>query len=102
MLLILNAEADLRKGSFAMGHKKVPELIRNRIIGETGRLHDQLDVIAFKQDKGKKAIIGIYGAHATTVSSWNSEFSADYPGQYQKKLEQNGWDMALFFCRYCW
>ncbi|PHQ61721.1 MAG: hypothetical protein COC08_03845 [Maribacter sp.] len=95
--LILNARKDKQAAKFSSGNIKVPKVIRNRIIGETGRLNDRLNLLSFIQNKGKKAIIGIFGAHATTIGTWNDEFSADYPGYFQRSLEAKGVDMALFF-----
>ncbi|PCE64737.1 neutral/alkaline non-lysosomal ceramidase N-terminal domain-containing protein [Sediminicola luteus] len=95
--VILAALDDLKPSKMGYGHTKIPQLIRNRIIGETGRLHDQLDVVRLEQIGGKKGIIGIFGAHATSISTWNSEFSGDYPGAYQRALLQKGWDHSQFF-----
>ncbi len=75
----------------------VPGLIRNRIIGETGRLNDKLTVVSVKQDGAKQAVIGVFGAHATVLGSWNDEFSGGYPGYFQRKLEGTDIDMAMFF-----
>lgn len=95
--LILDARKNKRAAKFSSGDIRVPNVIRNRIIGETGRLNDKLNLLSFIQDNGKKAVIGIFGAHATTIGTWNDEFSADYPGYFQKSLETKGVDMALFF-----
>ena len=96
--LIRKARANKQPAKFASDAIHVPNLIRNRIIGETGRLNDKLNIVSFIQNKGKKAVIGIYGAHATTIGTWNDQFSADYPGYFQKHLEeQPNIDLALFF-----
>ncbi|MDT7828814.1 neutral/alkaline non-lysosomal ceramidase N-terminal domain-containing protein [Pricia sp. S334] len=95
--LILNARKDRKPARFSSGDIRVPNLIRNRIIGETGRLNDKLNVATFAQHEGKKAAIGIFGAHATTIGPWNDKFSGDYPGYFQRSLEAKGIDLALFF-----
>ncbi len=95
--LILNARKDKKPARFSSGHIRVPNLIRNRIIGETGRLNDKLNVATFEQQGGKKAAIGIFGAHATTIGPWNDTFSGDYPGYFQRRLEAKGIDLAMFF-----
>jgi len=95
--LILDARKDKKAATFSSGHIRVPNLIRNRIIGETGRLNDNLNVATFTQHNGKKAAIGIFGAHATTIGPWNDKFSGDYPGYFQRSLEAKGIDLALFF-----
>ncbi|HUH46020.1 MAG TPA: neutral/alkaline non-lysosomal ceramidase N-terminal domain-containing protein, partial [Arenibacter sp.] len=95
--LVKNALADQRPAAFASGYIRVPDLVRNRIIGETGRLNDKLDLLSFIQDNGRKATIGAYSAHATVIGTFNDEFSGDYPGYFQRHLEANGTDLALFF-----
>jgi hypothetical protein len=95
--LILNARKDKKLARFSSDYIRVPNLIRNRIIGEPGRLNDKLNLITFAQDQGKKAAIGIFGAHATTIATWNDKFSGDYPGYFQRSLESRGVDLALFF-----
>lgn len=95
--LILNARKDRKPATLASGYIRVPNLIRNRIIGETGRLNDKLNLVTFTQKDGKKAAIGIFGAHATTIGPWNDKFSGDYPGYFQRSLEAKGIDLALFF-----
>lgn len=95
--LISNALKDKQPAKFSSGNIKAPYLVRNRIIGETGRLNDRLDLMSFVQNNGKMAVIGVFSAHATTIGAWNDMYSADYPGYFQRNLEGNGIDMALFF-----
>lgn len=95
--LILNAVSDIQTAQISTDYIHVPNLVRNRIIGETGRLNDKLTLLSVKQDNGKKAVVGIFAAHATTISSWNDEFSGDYPGYFQRALENKGIDMAMFY-----
>lgn len=95
--LIQNALEDVRPSKFASDCIGVPNLVRNRIIGETGRLNDKLNLISVVQDNGNTAVVGIFSAHATTIGTWNDEFSGDYPGYYQRALEAKGVDLALFF-----
>ena len=98
---ISNALADKKPAKLATGYIHVPELVTNRIIGETGRLNDKLSIVSIKQDSARQAVIGVFSAHATTVSSWNDEYSADYPGYFQRKLESDGIDMAMFYAGTC-
>ncbi len=95
--LILEARKDKKSAKVSSGYIRAPHLIRNRIIGETGRLNDKLNLVAFAQQNGKKAVVGIFGAHATTIGPWNDEFSGDYPGYFQRSLEAKGIDLAMFF-----
>jgi len=95
--LILKALKDEKPSKFSAGYIKTPNLVRNRIIGETGRLNDKLNLVSFVQNNGKKAVIGIFSAHATTIGTWNDAYSADYPGYFQRNLESSEVDLALFF-----
>ena len=95
--LILQALADKQPAQFSSGYIKVPNLVRNRIIGESGRLNDKLDLLSFIQENGKKATIGAFSAHATVIGTDNEQYTGDYPGYFQRHLEKNGVDLAMFF-----
>ena len=95
--LILDAQQDKRPAQFSSGHIHVPNVVRNRIIGETGRLNAKLNLVSVTQDEGRSAAIGIFSAHATVIGSWNDDYSGDYPGYFQRSLESKGIDVALFF-----
>ncbi|MBC8769720.1 neutral/alkaline non-lysosomal ceramidase N-terminal domain-containing protein [Arenibacter sp. BSSL-BM3] len=95
--LILKALADEQPAQFSSGYIKVPHLVRNRIIGESGRLNDKLDLLSFIQENGRRASIGIFSAHATVIGTDNEQYTGDYPGYFQRHLEKNGVDLAMFF-----
>lgn len=95
--LIQNAIADMKPASFATDYIHVPNLVRNRIIGKTGRLNDKLTLLSVKQENGRNAVVGIFAAHATSLGSDTDQFSGDYPGYFQRALESNGVDMAMFY-----
>ncbi|SHJ29538.1 neutral/alkaline non-lysosomal ceramidase N-terminal domain-containing protein [Pseudozobellia thermophila] len=95
--LILRSLESKHPSQFGSGAIDMPHLIRNRIIGETGRLNSKLTLLSIVQDNGKKAAVGVFSAHATTVGPWSDRFSADYPGYFQRSLEAKGIDHALFF-----
>ena len=95
--LIIQALADKQPAQFSSGYIKVPHLVRNRIIGQSGRLNDKLDLLSFVQENGKKATIGAFSAHATVIGPDNEQYTGDYPGYFQRHLEENGIDLALFF-----
>ncbi|WP_162623261.1 neutral/alkaline non-lysosomal ceramidase N-terminal domain-containing protein [Confluentibacter sediminis] len=94
---IIEALNDKKTSKFSSTYIKVPNLIRNRIIGEAGRLNSKLTVISFVQNQGRRAVIGMYSAHATTIGSWNDNISGDYPGYFQRSLESKDIDMAMFY-----
>ena len=60
-------------------------------------MNDKLTIVSVKQDQGKQAAIGVFAAHATIIGAWNDQFSAEYPGEFQRSLENKGIDMAMFF-----
>ncbi len=94
---IISAIKDLQPGSLGSGSFEAPDLIRNRLIGNKGEENSQFLFLIAKQDTGRKAILGSFSAHATTLGGWNMQLSADYPGYWQRKLEKAKFDMAVFF-----
>ncbi len=95
--VILISVSDLRPSQFASEFIHAPNLVSNRIIGKSGRLNDKLTVTSIKQLNGRSAAVGVFAAHATTIGAWNNEFSCDYPGYFQRGLENKGVDMVMFF-----
>lgn len=96
-LAVDHAVADLQEGKLGSGSFRAPEMISNRLVGDRGVKDSEFIYLAAMQDSGKKAVLGSFGAHATTLGGDNMQFSGDYPGYWQRKLERNGFDMALFF-----
>ena len=88
---------DLQPGQIGSGSFEAPDLISNRLVGEKGEKSSEFIYIAANQRSGKKAMLGSFDAHATTLGGWNMQISADYPGYWQRKLESEGVDMAVFF-----
>lgn len=94
---ILYAVCDLQEAKVGSSNFHAPEFIRNRIAKNTGRLNDQFDFIYIEQIDGRKAIIGSFSAHSTVLGASNNQFSGDYPGYFQRKLEKETVNLALFF-----
>ncbi len=93
---ITSAIADLRPARIGSGSFKAGSYTRNRLIGESGTKNDDFNFITIEQTGGKKAVIGSFSAHSTTIGSSNMEISADYPGCWQRKIEETPVDYALF------
>ena len=91
------AVVDLQPGQIGSGSFEAPDLISNRLVGEKGEKNSEFIYIAANQKSGKRAMLGSFDAHATTLGGWNMQISADYPGYWQRKLENEGVDMAVFF-----
>lgn len=87
---------DLRDGEVGHSSFEAPDLVKNRLVGNKGKEQATFSLLIAQQHEGKKAVIGLFNAHATTLSGENWKFSADYPGYWYKKLESEGFDLAVF------
>ena len=94
---IENAIDDLKPGQVGSGSFEAADFISNRLIGEKGEKNSESVFLVAKQNSGKRAVLGSFDAHATTLGGWNMQISGDYPGYWQRKLESDGFDMAVFF-----
>ena len=61
------AVADLKPAKISTGNYNIPKYTRNRLIGKTGVKNNDFSFIVLEQVGHKKAIIGSYSAHATTL-----------------------------------
>jgi len=94
---VTSAIADLHPARIGSGSFNAAFYTRNRLIGESGTKNDDFSFITVEQTGRKKAIIGSFSAHSTTMGSGNMEISADYPGYWERKMEQTSANVALFF-----
>ncbi|MBZ5857298.1 neutral/alkaline non-lysosomal ceramidase N-terminal domain-containing protein [Flavihumibacter profundi] len=95
--VVIAALADLKPARISTGNFAIDRYTNNRLIGKTGDKNNDFSFIALEQKGHKKAIIGSYSAHATTLGADNLEISADYPGYWQRKMEASAFDYAVFF-----
>jgi hypothetical protein len=95
--VVIAALADLKPARISTGNFEVGNYTRNRLIGKAGNKNNDFSFIALEQKGHKSAIIGSYSAHATTLGAKNLEISADYPGYWQRKMEETAFDYAVFF-----
>lgn len=93
---VLLAINDLKPAAIATGDFNAASYTRNRLIGELGTKNDDFSFMVIQQNERKKAVIGSFSAHSTTMGSKNFEISGDYPGYWQRKLENAGIDYAIF------
>lgn len=96
IVAVEKALADLQPGVIGFGSFEAPELVKNRLIGERGKELPTFSFLRAEQAQGKKALIGIFAAHATTLGGNNWQFSADYPGYFYHRLEAAGIDLPVF------
>ncbi|MCK9411095.1 MAG: hypothetical protein M0Q53_02265 [Prolixibacteraceae bacterium] len=87
---------DLSKSRLTSGCFDAAGFTRNRFIGELGTKNNDFSYILLDQKGKRKAVIGTFSAHATTQGAGNMEFSGDYPGYWERKMEANSFDVALF------
>jgi hypothetical protein len=73
------AMADLKPAAFGRGSFAAAEFVRNRLVGQLGKVDPEFSFLVVKQDKGRMAVLGSFAAHATVLSGSMMEFSADYP-----------------------
>ena len=90
------AVADLKPTEFGRGSFEARDFIRNRLVGDLGKVDPEFSFLIFKQNSGRTAIVGSYSAHATTLGGDVMQFSADYPGYWQRALETSTNTMAMF------
>ena len=94
---VVTAVADLSKSEIGYGSFDAASLTRNRFIGELGTKNNDFTYLLVNQKGKRKAVIGTFSAHATTQGAGNMEFSGDYPGYWERKMEANTYDVAVFF-----
>ena len=93
---VQEAIKDLKPARFGHGRFNASRFVRNRLVGDLGKVDPEFSYAVVEQDAGKVAVLGVYGAHATVLSSDMMEFSADYPGCWQRAVEQATGGVALF------
>ncbi len=93
---VSTAVSDLSKSQLTYGSFNAAAYTRNRFIGELGTKNNDFTYLLVNQIGKRKAVIGAFSAHATTLGAGNMEFSGDYPGYWERKMEANSFDVALF------
>ena len=88
--------SDLKPARLGSGSFRAGIYTRNRLIGDAGTKNDDFSFISIDQYGGRKAIIGSFSAHATTLGDENMEISADYPGYWERSIEKSTGGIALF------
>ncbi len=93
---VLLAIADLKPAEIASGNFNASQYTSNRLVGAFGSKNDDFSYIYLKQVKGENAVIGSFSAHPTCIGSENMEISGDYPGYWQRKMENSVTNYAIF------
>jgi len=87
---------DLKPASLGTDSFDAPEFIRNRLVGDRGRVDSEFALVLVRQNSGTTAVLGSYGAHATILGGGTLLFSGEYPGAWQRAVEQATGGLALF------
>lgn len=90
------ALADLQPASLGHGRFDAPEFVRNRVVGHLGRVDPEFSFLVVKRNDGQTAVLGAFAAHATILGSGVMELSGDYPGAWQRTVEQATSGLAVF------
>lgn len=93
---VREAVADLKPASFGQGQFAAPDFVRNRLVGQLGKVDSEFSYAVLKQQDGKLGVLGSFAAHATVLSGRVMEFSGDYPGAWQRAVEQATGGTAVF------
>lgn len=93
---VVDASENLKPAQIGYGIFKAGIWTRNRLIGDAGIKNEDFAYIYLERKDGKKAVIGSFSAHSTTMGAGNMEISADYPGYWQRKMEATSVNLAVF------
>jgi len=93
---VLDAISDLHPATLGSGSFNASAYTRNRLTGNPMQKNNDFNFIVLEQTGRKKAIIGCFSAHATTLESDNMLLTADYPGYWERKIENKNADLAMF------
>jgi len=93
---VRQALADLQPAALGHGRFVAPQFVRNRLVGRLGRVDPEFSFVGIKRQDGRQAVLGCFAAHATVLSGQVMEFSGDYPGAWQRAVEQATAGTALF------
>ena len=93
---IRTALEDLKPALIGSGNVAAAFYTHHRVMEELGTKNDDFSYIILEQIEGKKAIIGSFSAHSSILSADNMEICGDYPGYWQRKMENTFADYAIF------
>jgi neutral ceramidase len=93
---VLDAVSDLHPAKVGTGSFNASAYTRNRLTGNPLQKNNDFNFLVLEQTGRRKAIIGSFSAHATTLESDNMLLTADYPGYWERKIENKNADLAMF------
>lgn len=92
---IVEAEANATgKAAFGTGGVHVDTYIRNR--AREAPCDAEVSYMVIEKDDGSRCYVVSYSAHATVLGGRNMEFSGDYPGYFERAIEDETGGFAMF------
>ncbi|MBV6647334.1 MAG: neutral/alkaline non-lysosomal ceramidase N-terminal domain-containing protein [Cyclobacteriaceae bacterium] len=89
------AQERQRPGSVGYGELSVPDLVKNRLVGEEGEEDPWLKLISIRSGD-QNGLFSTYSAHATCLSPEVRDLSGDYPFYYNEALTESTFNFSAF------
>ena len=93
---VQDAVSDLHPAKLGFDGFNGSAFIRNRLTGDPMHNYNDFNYMVVEQTGLRRAIMGSFSSHATTIGRKNTLISGDYPGYWQRKMESAGYDIAMF------
>lgn len=93
---IVEAYNNLEPAKLANGEVQAPEYIRNRVRGNDAPEDSELSWMVVEQDDGDRCYVIRYSAHPTTFGDGMMQFSAEFPGEARKYIQDKTRGEAIY------
>lgn len=93
---VRQALSNLQPAALGHGRFAAPVWVRNRLVGALGRVDPEFSFLVVQRPDGRPAVVGSFAAHATILGGEVMQFSGDYPGAWQRAVEEATGGPALF------
>ena len=93
---IIEADKVKLAASFGFSESSIPDLVRNRLVGEEGEEDPFLKTLQFRTSLGK-ILFSAYSAHATCLGRTSRKLSGDFPSYFHQEISA---DTAALFSSY--
>lgn len=91
-----DALAHMVPASLGSGRFHEPAYVRNRLANDGARVDDEFSYLLIKQEGGATGVVGVYNAHASCLTGTNMHLSADYPGYWERRIEEKTAGFAMY------
>lgn len=93
---LAKAKTTLKPVKMAYQEGLLPDLVRNRLVGEKGMTDARLQSIFLKPEQGPIITLGIFAAHPTLMGAESLKYCGDYPGHWQSSIEEATRGFSMF------